>query len=86
MVDLTDLYLLNLVITIVLTTATLYRVKIERDHTKAVFNEMLYKKKLKTIRDVLIHEKEVILEMKTAKDIKELYDFLLECLKDADTS
>jgi hypothetical protein len=66
--------------------ATLYRVKIERDHTKAVLNEMHYKKKLKTVHDILIREKTTILEMQTAKDIKELYDFLLECLKDADLS
>lgn len=86
MVALEELYLLNLVITTVLTIATLYRVKIERDHTKAVLNEIFYKKKLKTIRDTLIREKTMIFEMHTAKDIRELYDFLLECLKDADTS
>lgn len=84
MVDLTDLYLLNLVITSILTIATLYRVKIERDHTKAVLNEIFYKKKLKTIRNTLIRERIMIFEMQTAKDIRELYDFLLECLKDDD--
>ena len=84
MVDLTELYLLNLVITIILTVATLYRVKIERDHTKAVLSELMYKKKLKDIHATLMREKSMILEMKTVKDIRELYDFLLECLKDAD--
>jgi len=82
LVDLTDLYLLNLIITTVLMIATLYRVKIERDHTKAVLNEIFYKKKLKTIRNTLIREKTMIFEMQTAKDIRELYDFLIECLKD----
>jgi hypothetical protein len=82
LVDLTELYLLNLVITSILTIATLYRVKIERDHTKAVLNEIFYKKKLKTIRDTLIRERIMIFEMQIAKDIRELYDFLLECLKD----
>jgi hypothetical protein len=85
MVDITELYLLNLVITIILTVATLYRVKIERDHTKAIISELTYEKKLKDIHSTLIREKNMILEIKTAKDIKDLYDFLLECLKDADT-
>jgi hypothetical protein len=82
LVALEELYLLNLIITTVLTIATLYRVKIERDHTKAVLNEIFYKKKLKTIRNTLIREKAMIFEIQTAKDIRELYDFLLECLKD----
>jgi hypothetical protein len=84
LVDVTDLYLLNLIVTIVLTIGTFYRIKIEREHTKATISELKFKKRLQTMRSVLVREKELVLDLKTAKDIRELYDFLLECLADAD--
>ncbi len=84
MVAIEELYLLNLVVTIILTVATLYRIKIEKEAAKATIEELRLKRKMKVIRDTLIRERSQILEMQTAKDIRELYDFLLESLKDDD--
>ena len=76
------LYLLNLVITTVLCAATLYRVKIEHDQAKAMMEELRLKKKIQKMRKLLISERASVLEAHSAKDIRELYDTLIECLEE----
>jgi hypothetical protein len=81
MVGIEDLYLMNIFITVALFVATLYRIKIERDHTKAMLEEFQLKKKIKMLRDALTREKDIIENMKTKKDISDFYNFLMESLR-----
>ena len=56
--------------------ATLYRIKIERDHVKVTQSNAEALQRLRTIRRAIENEKDTILEM---KDGKEFYD-MLKCL------
>jgi hypothetical protein len=85
MFGLEELYLMNLIMTIVLVAATLFRVKIEHEHTKAVKEDLFYKKKIKALRDTLIREKEMICKSPTEEDVKKFYEFLIEYLENGET-
>ena len=62
MVDLWNVYLLNLVVTVALFIATLYRIKIEKKSVDVTAQNARARKSLEMLKRIVEREKDLILE------------------------
>jgi hypothetical protein len=73
MADLLHIYLLNLVVTVALFVATLYRIKIEKKSVDVSIQNARARKSLEILKRIVEREKDLILE-----DPEEFIKFLKE--------
>jgi hypothetical protein len=71
--DLLDIYLLNLVLTVAMFIVLIVRAWLEFKNYKVMWNEIEWQKKRRTAREILKSEKETFLKMDGGQ---ELYDIL----------
>lgn len=69
----------NTLVSIGLFTATLYRIKIEKDHVKTIVENANAAKKLELLKKAVEKEKDIILGMKNGE---EMYDMLKSLLSE----
>ena len=75
--DIFQIYVLNLLVTIGLLVATLYRVIIEKKQIECLIQELKTKEKMEKLRMIIESEKDLIISMKP----EEYLDFLKELVK-----